>query len=167
MDMFSVIEKLLAGLPWTIALTVLSFVIGAVLAIPVCMLRSARNAALSYTGAVLILTVRSVPPIVWLFAVFFAVGQHVVRLSPFAAAIIGLSLITAANLAEIYRGALKAIPKGQVEASKVIGLSMWQRYRYVLAPRFCVFQYLRPVRMRLGCSRTLQLRQQLVSRMSR
>lgn len=135
MEMLTVIQKLCAGLPWTIALTVISFVAGAVLAIPLCAIRSARNAPLAYLGATLILIVRSVPPIVWLFAVFFAVGQHVVRLSPFAASVIGLSLITAANLAEIYRGALKAVPKGQGEASRVIGLSTWQRYRYVLAPQ--------------------------------
>ena len=135
MDMLTVIQKLSAGLPWTIALTVISFVVGALLAIPVCMLRSARNSAISYIGVTLILIVRSVPPIVWLFAVFFAVGQHVIRLSPFTAAVIGLSLITAANLAEIYRGALKAVPKGQGEASRVIGLSTWQRYCYVLAPQ--------------------------------
>lgn len=135
MDMLTIIQKLCAGLPWTIALTVIAFATGAVMAIPLCMLRSARNSTAAYIGATLILIVRSVPPIVWLFAVFFAIGQHVVRLSPFAAAVIGLSLITAANLAEIYRGALKAVPKGQSEASKVIGLSTWERYRYVLAPQ--------------------------------
>lgn len=135
MDMLTVIQKLCAGLPWTIALTLVSFIAGAIFAIPLCALRSARNAQLSYLGATVILIVRSIPPIVWLFAVFFAIGQHVIRLSPFTAAVIGLSIITAANLAEIYRGALKAVPKGQSEASHVIGLSAWQRYRYVLAPQ--------------------------------
>lgn len=135
MDMLTIISKLLAGLPWTIALTVVSFVVGALFAIPLCVLRSSTRPWIASIGATLILIVRSVPPIVWLFAMFFAVGQHVVRLSPFSAAVIGLSLITAANLAEIYRGALKAVPKGQGEASRVIGLSTWQRYRYVLAPQ--------------------------------
>ncbi|MBC3492449.1 amino acid ABC transporter permease [Pseudomonas taiwanensis] len=142
MDALNIVAKLAAGLPWTIALTLVSFLIGAVIAIPLCALRSGRNKFLSYLGATVILIVRSVPPIVWLFAVFFAVGQHVVRISPFTAAVIGLSIITAANLAEIYRGSLKAIPKGQTEASKVIGLSTWQRYRYVLAPQ--VFRYSLP-----------------------
>lgn len=142
MDALNIIAKLAAGLPWTIALTLTSFVIGALVAIPLCALRSSRNKLLAYIGGTIILIVRSVPPIVWLFAVFFAISQHVVRISPFTAAAIGLSLITAANLAEIYRGSLKAIPKGQIEASKVIGLSTWQRYRYVLAPQ--VFRYSLP-----------------------
>lgn len=142
MDASSVFLAVLAGLPWTIALTIASFIAGALLAIPLCMLRVSKGAVLQNVAAVIILVIRSIPPIVWLFAVFFAFGQHVVRLDPFAAATIGLAIITAASMAEIYRGAMKAIQKGQYEASSVIGLSSWQKYRYVIGPQ--IFRYSLP-----------------------
>ncbi|MFV3308288.1 amino acid ABC transporter permease [Pseudomonas sp. NY15181] len=142
MNILSVIAAVLSGLPWTIALTIAAFIAGALVAIPLCMLRVAKNSALQNIAAGIILIVRSIPPIVWLFAVFFAFGQHVVRLDPFSAAVMGLAIITAANMAEIYRGAMKAIPRGQFEAAQVIGLSTWQKYRHVIGPQ--IFRYALP-----------------------
>ena len=65
-----------------------------------------------------------------------------VQLNAFVAAMLGLGLITAANLAEIYRGALQAIPAGQREASHVLGLSFWDRASAIMVPQ--VFRYSLP-----------------------
>lgn len=135
MDNSSIFLAILAGLPWTILLTLGSFVLGAILGIPICAMRISKNRVLSSTAASLILLLRSVPPIVWLFFIFFGFSEHVFHLNPFAAAILGLGLITSVNLAEVYRGALKAVPKGQYEATKVLGLSNWQKYTHVIMPQ--------------------------------
>lgn len=130
-----IFEEIMAALPWTIALTVTSFVMGALLAIPLCRLRVARNPLVRHGAVALILIFRSIPPIVWLFIIFFGLGSDFVSLSPFASAVIGLGLITAANVAEIYRGAIKAVPTGQFEAARALGLPAHWQYSDVLVPQ--------------------------------
>lgn len=135
METTDIILALLKALPWTVALTLGAFALGAILAIPICAFRVSKNKYAKAFASALILTLRSIPPIVWLFFIFFAFSEHVFQLDPFVAAIIGLGLITSANLAEIYRGALAAVPKGQYEASTVLGLSAWQQYKDVVVPQ--------------------------------
>ncbi|RQS09729.1 amino acid ABC transporter permease [Burkholderia sp. Bp8998] len=123
------------ALPWTLMLTASSFVIGAVLAVPICTVASSKSAVVRTVSHSIILVVRSIPPIVWLFIIFFGIGNGLVAMSPMTAAVAGLGLITAVNLGEIYRGAMKAIPAGQFEAAKVLGLSGLRQYTEILAPQ--------------------------------
>ena len=58
----------------------------------------------------------------------------VVRLPPFVAALLGLGLNYAAYESEIYRAALEAVPKGQLEAARTLGFSTWQTLRLVRGP---------------------------------
>ena len=135
MDNSAIFFAILQGLPWTLALTLGSLLLGALLGIPICAMRVSKNRILSGGATFLILVFRSIPPIVWLFFIFFAFSEHVFQLDPFVAAILGLGLITSANLAEVYRGALKAVAKGQFEATSVLGLSTWQKYYDVIVPQ--------------------------------
>ncbi|ACC73965.1 amino acid ABC transporter permease [Paraburkholderia phymatum] len=130
-----ILGEVIVALPWTLAMTGLSFAFGALLAIPLCGLRTAHNPVLRNCALSLILTFRSIPPIVWLFLIFFGVGSDLIPLSPFVSAVIGLGLITAANVAEIYRGALKAVPAGQYEAARALGLPALLQYHDVLIPQ--------------------------------
>jgi polar amino acid transport system permease protein len=125
----------LQAIPWTVALTALSFLAGAVLAIPLCAMRVSRIALVSNVAVAIILTFRSIPPIVWLFFIFFGIGSGLLHLSPFVSSVLGLALITAATLAEVYRGALKAVSAGQFEAARVLGLSPLRQYLDVLGPQ--------------------------------
>jgi general L-amino acid transport system permease protein len=59
-----------------------------------------------------------------------------VRFSPeFAALLVGLVIYTAAFIAEIIRGSIQAVPKGQREAAEALGLSRWQQLRFVILPQ--------------------------------
>jgi polar amino acid transport system permease protein len=123
------------GLPFTIALTLAAFLFGALLGLPLCAMRLSRNRWLSLLATALILTFRAIPPIVWLFIIFFGIGFGYLQLDPFSSAAIGLGLITAANMAEIYRGALSAIHIGQWEASTVLNLSARHKFLDVIGPQ--------------------------------
>lgn len=127
------------ALPFTFALTVVSFVSGAILAVPLCWMRISRNAMLRNGALALVLVCRSIPPIVWLFLIFFGVGSELGSLSPFTSAVAGLALISAANLSEIYRGAMKAVPAGQYEAAHALGLPAASRSLDVLVPQIFRF----------------------------
>ncbi|CAH2598967.1 Amino acid ABC transporter permease [Rhodovastum atsumiense] len=129
------LAAILAGLPSTVALTALSFLIGLVLGVPLCAMRFSKLNLVRFTSMALILTFRAIPPIVWLFFIFFGVGFGYVQLDPFTSAAIGLGLITAANMAEIYRGALAAIHVGQWEASLALNLPLRHELIDVIGPQ--------------------------------
>ncbi len=130
-----ILQAIVQGIPWTIALTIVAFGIGAFLGLPLCAMRYARLGAIRFLASALILTFRSIPPIVWLFFIFFGVGSGYLQINPFEAAAIGLGLITAANMAEIYRGALAAIHPGQWEAAFALNLSTHHRLIDVIGPQ--------------------------------
>lgn len=126
---------LLRGLWWTIALTGGAFLIGAVLGVPLLAARQSRLVPLRVLTMVLIQIVRAIPPILWLFIIFFGLGMGYMPVSPFNAALMGLGLIAAANMAEIYRGAVASIHHGQFEASAALDLGRWSTFRDIVAPQ--------------------------------
>ncbi|MCD7107451.1 amino acid ABC transporter permease [Rhizobium sp. DKSPLA3] len=126
---------LLRGLVWTIALTAGAFLIGAILGVPLLVARRSRFWPVSTLAMVLIQIVRSIPPILWLFLIFFGLGMGLMPISPFHAALLGLGMIAAANMAEIYRGAVASIHHGQWEAAIALDLSRWSVSRDIVAPQ--------------------------------
>ena len=78
--------------------------------------------------------VRGTPLLLQLFVIYYGLAD-VIRLPAFAAAMLGLGLNYAAYESEIYRGALEAIPRGQLEAARVLGFSEVQVLRLIRAPQ--------------------------------
>ncbi|MGB2713170.1 MAG: ABC transporter substrate-binding protein/permease [Vicinamibacterales bacterium] len=78
--------------------------------------------------------VRGTPLLLQLFVIYYGLAD-VIRLPAFAAALVGLALNYAAYESEIYRGALEAIPRGQLEAARVLGFSEPQILRLIRAPQ--------------------------------
>ncbi|WP_327723672.1 amino acid ABC transporter permease [Streptomyces europaeiscabiei] len=123
------------GIGQTIAITVTSFVIGAVLGLPLALIRYSAPLPVRLIGGAVVETIRAIPPIVWLFIVFYGIGSGSVQLSTFGAAVIGLGIIAAAYLSEIYRTGLKAVAQGQWEAAQALGLPRRSIYRKVIFPQ--------------------------------
>ena len=78
--------------------------------------------------------VRGTPLLLQLFVIYYGVAS-IVRLPAFAAAVVGLGLNYAAYESEIYRAALEAIPRAQLEAARTLGLSEGQILRLVRGPQ--------------------------------
>lgn len=133
--MAEILGKILSGLPWTIALTLLSLLAGMLLGVPMMMARVSRMVWLRFLSASVITFIRSIPPIVWLFVIFFGVGSGYVRIDPFPAAIIGMGLISSAYMAEIYRGALLSIHAGQWEGAAALGVSRTRIWTQIILPQ--------------------------------
>jgi polar amino acid transport system permease protein len=125
----------LRGLGWTTALTLGSFTIGAILGVPLLLARQSRYFLPRLIAAIAIQIIRAIPPILWLFLIFFGFPKGIFPLSPFVAALTGLGLIAAANMAEIYRGALNSLHHGQWEACSALDLSRWHSARDIIAPQ--------------------------------
>ena len=129
------LSLILRGLPWTVAITVLALVIGVIFGFPVMIARNARVAPVRVLAIALISLVRAVPPIVWIFIIFFGLGTGPLSVSPFIATLVGLGLIAATNMAEIYRGGLISIHHGQWEAAQALNLGRRHTFRDVIMPQ--------------------------------
>lgn len=77
---------------------------------------------------------RGTPVLLQLFVIYYGLAD-LIRLPAFMAALLGLGLNYAAYEAEIYRSALEAVPRGQLEAARILGLTRWQTLRLVRAPQ--------------------------------
>ena len=77
---------------------------------------------------------RGTPVLLQLFVLYYGIASYV-HLGPVQAAVLGLGLNYGAYEAEVYRGALLAIPRGQTEAAKALGMRPRQILRHVLLPQ--------------------------------
>lgn len=80
-------------------------------------------------------TIRGIPLLVLIFAIFYGFPLLGVRLPAIVAAIIALSVFAGAHVSEVVRGAVASIPQGQTDAAKAIGLTFQQRLRFVILPQ--------------------------------
>lgn len=129
------VSIILEAVPTTLAVTLACFAVGAVLGLVLVAGRRSGSMFVRGVARTVIDVLRGIPPIVFLFIVFFGIGSGAIRLSPFVAAVIGLGLISAAHLAEIYRGSLMAVHRGQFEAASALGLSRFTTYTTIVGPQ--------------------------------
>ena len=110
---------------------VLSIALGAVVAV----MRRSGSRVLRFGGAAYVEVMRNTPLLVILYIIYFAGPSIGVRLSSFAAALIGLSLNSAGYMAEILRAGLIAVAPGQFEAAQSQGMTGLQVFRHVVFPQ--------------------------------
>lgn len=79
-------------------------------------------------------SVRGIPLLVVLYFIYFSLPLIHVDIDPYSTAVIGLSIYFTFFISEVVRGAVVAIPRGQIDAGKSIGLSFWARVRLVILP---------------------------------
>lgn len=135
MDAISVIAE---GIVVTVEITAAGFFLGAVLGVPLVLARRSDLWLLKLPVVAVVEILRAIPPIVWLFIVYYAVGSGAILLSTFQAAAIGLGLIAAAHLSEIYRAGLEAIPRGQWDAIHALGVPRVAAHVRVILPQAVV-----------------------------
>jgi His/Glu/Gln/Arg/opine family amino acid ABC transporter permease subunit len=132
---FSNIPALLWGAVLTVELSVLSILIGFCLGILIGLVRLAksffpRSLAIAYINCI-----RGTPLLIQLFLIYYGLPQVGLSLSPFVAALAGMSINDSAYVAEIARGAIESIDRGQWEAARASGLNYFQMMRYVIFPQ--------------------------------
>ena len=129
------IPYLMSGLGMTLLVSlivvVMSLVAGVVLGVGLI------YGPLSLRWLIRLLTdsIRGIPILVLIFAVYYGLPPLGLNLSSFWAAVLALTLFKTAQVIEYTRGAVSSIPRGQMEAAKSIGLIFGQRLRYVIFPQ--------------------------------
>lgn len=138
MEFTNAFAAIAAGFGTTATLTATSFILGAVVAIPLALARVSSIRVLRTAAGTYIQISRGVPPIVWLFVIYFGLPQLKFHFSSMNAAIVGLSLISAGYIAEIYRAGLNAVPSGQHEAAQALSLPRSAAFAHVTVPQAIV-----------------------------
>lgn len=131
----SFLKILLPGLTMTIPLTVISFFFALIIGIFVAMIQFAKIHVFKEIARFYIWIIRGTPILVQLYLLFYGLPSLGITLEPFPSAVIVFSINEGAYVAEIIRGALESVPKGQMEAGFCAGLSYMQIMRRIVLPQ--------------------------------
>ena len=135
-DVFvSSLPLLLSGLKITLLLGVVSIGTGLALGLAIGLVRIYGMRPASIAAKIYIDVFRSIPLLVLLIVVYYALPFVGVEMPPFASAVTALTLVSGAYTAEIFRAGIEAIPRGQFEASRALGLSYRHMMTDVILPQ--------------------------------
>lgn len=126
---------LLKGAWLTLQISVISLALGLAVGLVAALGILSKNPLLHYPGRFYVWIIRSTPLLVQLFIIYFGLPQFGIDLSPFWSGVLGLALNTGAYNAETIRGGIIAVPCGQVEASRSLGMSATQTMRRIVLPQ--------------------------------
>ena len=126
---------LVAAARWTVMISFAGMLVGLGLGIVVCAARLSRHGWLSSLAAVYISFFRGVPLLVQLLTFFYILPYIGIDLPATVAAFTSIGMCSAAYNAEILRGSLQAIPRGQKEAADALGIAPLSLWRRILIPQ--------------------------------
>lgn len=121
----------------TVQICTLSVLFGGLLGIGIGLMSTGTVRTLRWVAALYVAVIRGVPVLLIIFFVYFGIPLLAPgsSLSEYWAAVIALSVFASAYIAELVRGSIQAVPRGQFEAAEALGLSYPQRMRWVILPQ--------------------------------
>ncbi len=140
---FDSVPKMLMGIGKTLELLYLSAILGTALAVLLLLMRISNRWYLAWPSIIYIYIFRGTPILVQIFIIYHGLPQfEFIRESifwpilrePYGCAVVALTLNNAAYVSEIFRGGVNGVDKGLVEAGAALGLSVRQRFIYIVTP---------------------------------
>ncbi|MFG1317504.1 amino acid ABC transporter permease [Xanthobacter autotrophicus] len=129
------IAYLFRGAGWTIVLSLLGFVGGTLLGLPVALARASKSRLLRFLSGVLVQLVQGIPLPVIMFVVYFGISIAGFDVPALVAAGVAMTLYSGAYLGEIWKGCILAVPRTQWEAGECLALTKTQRFIFVILPQ--------------------------------
>jgi polar amino acid transport system permease protein len=126
---------LLEGLKWTALLSIIAFAGGGVVGLLIALLRTSAFKILQFIAYLYIEVFQGTPLLMQLFVIYYGVALVGLDVNAWVAAAIGLTAHASAFLGEIWRGGIEAIPRGQTEAARALGLAYRHRMVDVILPQ--------------------------------
>ena len=133
--------QFLGALILTAELSVLSFALAFVLGVLGALARRSGIWPLRAVGAAYVEVIRNTPVLLQIFMIFFALPQLGLRFTAFDAGVAALGINAGAYLTEIIRAGLQAVPRGQIEAARSLGMRQLDVFRDVIFPQALRFVY--------------------------
>jgi His/Glu/Gln/Arg/opine family amino acid ABC transporter permease subunit len=135
-SVIGLLEPLLRALVNTVLISAGAFVVAVALGLMLASLRHlVRARALGIGIQIYVEIFRNVPSLTHLFILYYGLAYAGFRLGSMTAAILGLGLIGAATLSEVYRAGLQSVPHGQVEAGLAQGMNPFMIFRLIVLPQ--------------------------------
>jgi His/Glu/Gln/Arg/opine family amino acid ABC transporter permease subunit len=132
---FAAWPVLLSGTLMTLGLTGAVLLVATPAGFLFALARNSRHVWLQRTMAVASWLVRGIPPLLLLLIVFFVPGQFGVNMPSFLSALVGMGLYMAFYFAEIFRGGLASVGRGQFQAAESLGLSPLRTFGRIILPQ--------------------------------
>lgn len=129
------LPQLLSGAFTTLHVSVLSMLVGIVIAVFLALGKMSNSKILYGLANTWIEIARNTPALFQIYMAYFGLGAFGIHLSPYFAVFSALVFVNAGYLAETFRGGFQSIPKTQYSASKSLGMNGFQVYRYVILPQ--------------------------------
>lgn len=133
--LWDILRNLLFAARWTVFLSGAAFVGGGLVGLAVLFARISVRRNLRRAAVLYIEIFQGTPLLLQLFLIFFGLPQFGIRIEPWTAAALGLTLYASAYLGEIWRSGVEALPVGQWDAAASLGLGRWQELRLVILPQ--------------------------------
>ena len=134
-SLWDIMRNLLLALRWTVVLSLIAFAGGGLVGLGLLIARLSHSNTAQNFVKVYVQVFQGTPLLMQLFLAYFGMALIGIETSPWLAASVALTLYSSAFLAEIWRGCVAAIPKGQWEASPSLALSFFEQLRYVILPQ--------------------------------
>jgi polar amino acid transport system permease protein len=134
-SVWDIFRNLLLAARWTVLLSLVAFVGGGLVGLALLLLRVARGPLVDRAVAAYVQLFQGTPLLMQLFLAYFGLALLGLNISAWVAAALALTLYTSAFLAEIWRGCVNAIPRGQWEAADSLALSFTEKMRHVVGPQ--------------------------------
>ncbi len=134
-SIWDIFRNLLLAARWTVLLSLIAFVGGALVGLALLVARIAKLRGAEPLVGAYVQLFQGTPLLMQLFLAYFGLGLFGINVSPWVAAALALTLYTSAFLTEIWRGCVDAVAKGQWEASAALALSLREQLRHVIGPQ--------------------------------
>ena len=134
-SLWDILRNLLEAARWTVVLSLIAFVGGGCVGLGLLLVRLGHSKWAVRAVAIYIQLFQGTPLLMQLFLAYFGLALFGIKTSVWFAAALALTLYTSAFLAEIWRGCVASIPRGQWEASQSLALSFFEQLRYVILPQ--------------------------------
>jgi His/Glu/Gln/Arg/opine family amino acid ABC transporter permease subunit len=125
----------LKGVFLTCEISFFAIVLGLIIGIAAAAARTSRFKILHFIGATYVEVFRNTPLLIQIFIIFFGLPGLGIKLSPYVSGLTALVLYVGAYNTEVIRAGLEAIPTGQTEAAKSLGLTGVQTFLYIILPQ--------------------------------
>ncbi|NLL17610.1 MAG: amino acid ABC transporter permease [Clostridia bacterium] len=132
---WSVLPVLLKGMVMTVQLAVLAIIFGTMIGLVIALMKIDQRPWLNRIGGLYTWFFRGIPLLVQLIFLYYGLPAVGIVLTPYSAAVLGLSLCGGAYIAEIIRAGIQSIEKGQMEAALSLGMTYGQAMRRVIVPQ--------------------------------
>jgi len=134
-SLWDILRNLLMALRWTVVLSLIAFIGGGIVGALLLFMRLRGGKFANKAVGLYVQLFQGTPLLMQLFLVFFGIALFGIEVPAWLAAGLALMCWSASYLAEIWRGCVEAIPKGQWEASSVLAMSYFQQMRHIVLPQ--------------------------------